>query len=60
MHLAQRAYALLVLTAILAITGLWSSDPAFAGLWRIPAALLLLGLAFESIEVGGPEAAEWS
>ena len=27
MHLAQRAYALLVLTAILAITGLWSSDP---------------------------------
>ena len=51
MHLAQRAYALLVLTAILAITGLWSSDPAFVGLWRIPAALLLLGLAFESIEV---------
>ena len=51
MHLAQRAYALLVLTAILTITGLWSSDPAFAGLWRIPAALLLLGLAFESFEV---------
>jgi uncharacterized protein (DUF58 family) len=48
MHLAQRAYALLVLTAVLAITGLWSSDPAFVGLWRIPAALLLLGLAFES------------
>jgi uncharacterized protein (DUF58 family) len=51
MHLAQRAYALLVLAAILAITGLWSSDPAFVGLWRIPAALLLLGLAFESFEV---------
>ena len=51
MHLAQRAYALLVLTAVLAITGLWSSDPAFAGLWLIPAALLLLGLAFESFEV---------
>ena len=50
MHLAQRAYALLVLTAVLAITGLWSSDPAFAGLWRIPAALLLLGLTFESVE----------
>jgi uncharacterized protein (DUF58 family) len=51
MHLAQRAYAALVLTAILAITGLWSSDPAFVGLWRIPAALLLLGLAFESFAV---------
>lgn len=51
MHLAQRAYALLVLTTVLAITGLWSSDPAFVGLWRIPGALLLLGLAFESIEV---------
>jgi len=51
MHLAQRAYGLLVLTAVLAITGLWSSDPAFEGLWRIPAALLLLGFAFESIEV---------
>jgi uncharacterized protein (DUF58 family) len=50
MHLTQRAYALLVLTAVLAITGLWSSDPAFVGLWRIPAALLLLGLAFESLE----------
>jgi uncharacterized protein (DUF58 family) len=50
MHLAQRAYALLVLTTVLAITGLWSSDPAFVGLWRIPGALLLLGLAFESIE----------
>lgn len=51
MHLAQRAYALLALTAVLAITGLWSSDPAFTGLWRIPAALALLGLAFESFEV---------
>lgn len=51
MHLAQRAYALLVLTAVLAITGLWSSDPAFVGLWRIPAALLLLGLAWESFAV---------
>ena len=51
MHLGQRAYALIVLTAVLAITGLWSSDPAFEGLWRIPAALLLLGLAFESFGV---------
>jgi uncharacterized protein (DUF58 family) len=47
MHLAERAYALIVLTALLAIAGTWASDPAFAGLWRWPAGLLLLGLAFE-------------
>lgn len=47
MHLAERAYALIVLTALLAIAGTWSSDPAFAGLWRWPAALLLAGLALE-------------
>jgi len=47
MHLAERAYALIVLTALLAIAGTWSSDPAFADLWRWPAALLLLGLALE-------------
>lgn len=48
MHFAQRTYILLVLTAVLAIAGIWSSESAFAGLWRVPAALLLLGLAFES------------
>jgi uncharacterized protein (DUF58 family) len=47
MHFAERAYALAVLTALLAIAGTWSSDPAFAGVWRWPAALLLLGLAIE-------------
>ncbi len=47
MHLAQRAYVLLTLTAVLAITGIWSSDPALADLWRVPAVLLLLGLAYE-------------
>ena len=47
MHLAERAYALIVLTALLVIAGTWSSDPAFADLWRWPAALLLLGLALE-------------
>ena len=51
MHLAQRAYALIVLTAVLAVTGIWSSHPGFEGLWRIPAALLLLGLAWESAVV---------
>src|ERR1700733_6949764 len=48
MHLAQRAFVLILLTAVLAITGVWSSEPEFADLWRIPAALLLLGLAFEA------------
>jgi len=47
-HFAQRAYFLLVAAALLAIAGLWSSEPALAGLWRWPAALLLAGLAFEA------------
>lgn len=47
MHLASRAYVLLVLTAVLAIAGLWSSDPVLAGAWRLPALLLLTGLALE-------------
>lgn len=51
MHLAQRAYVLLMLTATLAITGIWSSDPGFADLWRFPAALLLSGLAYEGFIV---------
>jgi len=48
MHLAQRTYILLVLTAVLAIAGLWSSAPELAGLWRWPLGLLLLGVALES------------
>jgi uncharacterized protein (DUF58 family) len=51
MHLAQRAYVLVVLTAVLAMTGIWSSQPGFGGLWHIPAALLLSGLAWESAVV---------
>lgn len=49
MHLAGRAYLLIVLTALLAIAGLWSVDPALQGLWRWPAVLLLGGLAFEGL-----------
>jgi hypothetical protein len=49
MHFSERAYALLVATAILAIAGVWSSDPALALLWRWPAALLLVGLACEGL-----------
>ena len=49
MHLAERAYALVVLTAVLIIAGLWATDPALTGLWRWPAALLLLGLIVEGL-----------
>jgi uncharacterized protein (DUF58 family) len=48
MHLAQRAYVLITLTAVLAIAAIWSSEPAIAGLWRWPAMLFLAGVAFES------------
>ena len=59
MHLAQRAYVLLLLTAVLALAGVWSSNEGLADLWCLPAGLLLLGLAIEGwtlrkaqIEVG--------
>ena len=47
MHLAQRAYVLVLLTAVMAIAAIWSGEPGVADLWRIPAGLLLLGLALE-------------
>ena len=48
MHLAGRAYLLVFLTAVLAVAAIWSDDRTFAGLWHIPLALLLAGLALES------------
>lgn len=51
MHLAQRAYVLILLAAVLAIAGIWSSDPGFSGLWRLPAAVLLIGVAYEGLFV---------
>jgi uncharacterized protein (DUF58 family) len=47
MHFSQRAYVLIMLTAVLAVAGIWSVDRGLADLWRLPAALLLLGLAIE-------------
>ena len=47
MHFAERGYALAVLIAVLAIAGMWATDPSFATLWYGPAALLLAGLAAE-------------
>ena len=49
MHFAQRAYVILVLTAVLAVAGIWSSEPGLSDLWRIPASLLLIGLAYEGL-----------
>lgn len=49
MHLSQRAYVLILLIAVLAIAGIWSSEPAFSQLWRFPAVLLLAGLAIEGL-----------
>jgi uncharacterized protein (DUF58 family) len=49
MHFSQRAYVLIMLTTVLAVAGIWSTDPRLADLWRIPAALLLIGLAVEGL-----------
>jgi uncharacterized protein (DUF58 family) len=58
------AFVLIILAALIAIVSDWSRGQVFAGLWRIPAALLLLGLAYESwrvsrsglaLEVDAPE-----
>ncbi|MBV8403754.1 MAG: DUF58 domain-containing protein [Gammaproteobacteria bacterium] len=51
MHLAWRSYVVVMLTAVIAIAGIWSSDPTLARLWHVPAALLLLGLAVEGLAV---------
>ena len=57
MHLARRAHVVVLLAAVLAVIGLWYPGD-FARLWRIPAGLLLLGLALEGALVrrSAPEA----
>ena len=47
MHLTQRAHVLISLTAVLAIAGIWSSEPGFSEWWKVPAGVLLLGLVLE-------------
>jgi uncharacterized protein (DUF58 family) len=47
MHLRQNALLLALLTALVAIVGAWGEDAALAGAWRLPLALLLLGLSYE-------------
>jgi uncharacterized protein (DUF58 family) len=46
--LRRNAFLLVLLTVALAVVGDWSGDALLAVAWRIPAALLLLGLAYES------------
>jgi len=48
MNLRRNALLLVVLTALIAVLGDWSGNAALAPLWRVPAGLLLLGLAYES------------
>ena len=48
MHFARRGYLFVGLTALLAVAGTWSDDPAFSGAWLFPAFVLLAGLAMEA------------
>ncbi len=48
MHLATRGYLFVLVSALLAVIGVWSDDPQLGRLWTVPAGLLLLGLAVES------------
>ena len=52
MHLARRAYVLVLIAAVLAIGAIWSEDASLAGWWRAPLALLLLGLSVEALYLG--------
>jgi len=49
MHLARRGYVLVLLTAVLAVIAVWSDDRQLSRWWQLPAGLLLLGLALESL-----------
>ncbi len=48
MSLRSNSLLLIVLMALLAVLGEWSAEPVLTDLWMLPAALLLLGLAYES------------
>jgi uncharacterized protein (DUF58 family) len=48
MNLRPRALLLALATVLLAIWGNWGSLPGLERLWRLPAALLLAGLAYEA------------
>ena len=52
MSLRPSGSVLAGLAALIAILGNWHPDPLLSTLWRLPAALLLAGLAYESALVG--------
>jgi uncharacterized protein (DUF58 family) len=47
--LRGNAVLLILATAMIAIASDWNGDLGLSGWWRLPAALLLLGLAYESL-----------
>jgi uncharacterized protein (DUF58 family) len=49
LNLRRNALLLALLTALIAVLGDWSGQSLLASAWRLPAGLLLLGLAYESI-----------
>jgi uncharacterized protein (DUF58 family) len=53
MSLSTRAFVLIALTVLLAIVGLWTNDLILQGLWRIPAAIILIGLTAEGLMLRG-------
>jgi uncharacterized protein (DUF58 family) len=52
MSLRRNALLLVLLTALVAVVSYWNNRAGLAGLWPIPAVLLLLGLAYESWVIG--------
>ncbi len=49
MSLTSRTLVLLALIVLLAIVGQWTSDDVLRRVWMLPAALVMLGLAFEGL-----------
>ena len=47
MSLRQNALILILLTVLFGIVEIWSAPVQMGHLWALPAALLLLGLAYE-------------
>jgi hypothetical protein len=49
MNLTRRTLFMFAITVLIAIVGLWGAEAAFRRLWLLPAALLMLGLAYEGL-----------
>ena len=50
MSLSLRSYIIAALVALLGISGQWAGGD-IAGLWRYPAAALVLGLLYEALKL---------